>query len=97
MSTVTRLATQASVGRPFVTRVGRWRGLLAFAAILSAVATAAAPTDSAGGTVRICGLPIAIQDPDIRAAFVSFARNQSAAAAKACAMRNDVVVAQVAR
>ena len=78
---------------PLLTRFGWGRSLLAVAAVLSVVATAAAPTGSTGGTVQTCGLPIAIQDPDIRAAFVGFARNQSPGAAKACAMRNDVVLA----
>jgi hypothetical protein len=101
MPTVTQLAAHRYVvaGRPpFVTRIRRLRGLLAFVAILSVVAMAAAPTGSAGGTVQTCGLPIAIQDPDIRAAFVRFARNQSPGAAKACAgARTAVAVAQTGR
>jgi hypothetical protein len=64
--------------------------LLAFAAILSALSVISAPAGGASGTAETCGLPIAIQDPDIRAAFVRFEQNQSAAAAKACAFfRND--------
>ena len=99
MPTVTQHATHrdAVAARPSANRVGCWRGLLAFAAILSVVATAAAFNGGAGGPMQTCGMPIAIQDPDIRAAFVRFQRNQSAGAAKACAMRNDVVLAQAAR
>ena len=90
--------TPAVAARPFVIRAMRLHGLLAFAAILSVVGMAAAPRDSAGGTVQTCGLPIAIQDPDIRAAFVRFARKQSPGAAKACAsVRNTAVLAQAAR
>jgi len=99
MPTATQLAThtRARARRPVITRLGRGRSLLAVAALLSVVATAAAPTGSAGGTVQTCGLRIAIQDPDIRAALVRFAHNQSPGAAKACASaRSDVVLAQVA-
>lgn len=95
MLKVTQLATQgnALAARSLVTRFRRWRGLLAVAAILSVVAGAAAYNGSAGGTAQTCGLSIAIQDPDIRAALVRFAQNQSPGAAKACAMRSDVVLA----
>ena len=59
--------------------------LLAFAAILSAFPAVSTPAGGASGAGETCGLPIAIQDPDIRAAFARFEQNQSAAAAKACA------------
>jgi hypothetical protein len=82
----------------FATRIQHLHGLLAFVAILSVVAAAAAPTGGAGGTVQTCGLAIAIQDPDIRAAFARFARNQSSGAAKACASaRTAVMLALAAR
>jgi hypothetical protein len=64
--------------------------LLAFAAILSALSAIPAPAGGATGPTETCGLPIAIQDPDIRAAFARFEQNQSPAAAKACAyFRNN--------
>ena len=64
--------------------------LLAFAAILSALSAVPAPAGGAPGTAETCGLPIAIRDPDIRAAFAHFEQNQSLAAAKACAyFRNN--------
>jgi len=59
--------------------------LLAVAAILSVFPAVSTPADGASGAGETCGLPIAIQDPDIRAAFARFEQNQSAAAAKACA------------
>jgi hypothetical protein len=59
--------------------------LLALAAILSAFPAASTPAGGASGAGETCGLPIAIQDPDIRAAFARFEQNQSGAAAKACA------------
>ena len=63
--------------------------LLAFAAALSALSVISGPAGSASGTAETCGLPIAIQDPDIRAAFLRFEQIESAAAAKACAfLRN---------
>ena len=66
--------------------------LLAFAAILSTLSAVPAPAGSASGTAETCGLAVGIQDPDIRAAFARFDRNQSASAAKACAyFRNDAV------
>lgn len=72
--------------------------LLAFAAILSTLSAVPAPAGSAPGTAETCGLVVAIQDPDIRAAFAHFDRNQSAAAAKACAyFRNDMPAAVAAR
>ena len=65
--------------------------LLAFAATLSVLSVISGPAGGASGTAETCGLPIAIQDPDIRAAFLRFEQNQSAAAAKACGdFRNDV-------
>ena len=68
--------------------------LLVFAAILSVLFAAAAPAGKVSGTAETCGLPVAIQDPDIRATFARFARNQSASAAKACAhLRNDMATA----
>ena len=100
MPTATRGPTRTDVvaGCRFVTHAARLRALLAFAVILSVVGAAAAPIGSAGGTAQICGLSIAIQDPDIRASFVRFARNQSTSAAKACAgARNAVAVAQATR
>ena len=63
--------------------------LLAFAAILSALSAVPAPAGGAPGTAETCGLPIAIRDPDIRAAFAHFEQNQSSAAAKACAYFKD--------
>jgi len=70
--------------------------LLVFAAILSTLSAAPAPAGSALGTADTCGLAIAIQDPDIRAAFARFDRNQSAAAAKACAyFRNELPAAVI--
>ena len=70
--------------------------LLAFAAILSTLSAAPAPAGSASETADTCGLPIAIQDPDIRAAFARFDRDQSAAAAKACAhFRNELPAAVI--
>jgi len=64
--------------------------LLAFAAILSVLSAVPAPAGGAVGRAETCGLPIAIQDPDIRAAFARFEQNQSSAAAKACAyFRNN--------
>ena len=64
--------------------------LLAFAAILSVLSAVPAPAGGAAGTAETCGLPIAIQDPNIRAAFARFEQTQSSAAAKACAyFRND--------
>jgi hypothetical protein len=72
--------------------------LLAFVAILSTLSTVPAPAGSAPEGAGSCGLAIAIQDPDIRAAFARFDRNQSAAAAKACAyFRNDMPAAVAAR
>ena len=72
--------------------------LLAFAAIFSALSAVPAPAGGASGTAETCGLPIAIQDPDIRAAFVRFEQNQSGGAAKACAyFRNDAPAALRAR
>jgi hypothetical protein len=72
--------------------------LLAFAAILSTLSAVSAPAGSAPQAARSCGLAIAIQDPDIRAAFARFDRTQSAAAAKACAyFRNDMPAAVAAR
>jgi hypothetical protein len=59
--------------------------LLALAAILSALSVVSTPAGGASGTAETCGLPIAIQDPDIRAAFARFEQTQSVAAAKACA------------
>jgi len=68
--------------------------LLAFAAIFTALSAVPVPAGGASGTAQTCGLPIAIQDPDIRAAFARFDRNQSAGAAKACAyLRNDAPAA----
>ncbi|HML15053.1 MAG TPA: hypothetical protein VK456_17235 [Xanthobacteraceae bacterium] len=72
--------------------------LLAFAAILSALSSVPAPAGSASGATETCGLPIAVQDPDIRAAFARFEQNQSAGAAKACAyFRNDMAAALPSR
>jgi hypothetical protein len=72
--------------------------LLAFAAILSTLSAVAAPAGSASGTAETCGLPITIQDPDIRAAFAHFEQNQSAGAAKACAyLRNNISAALPSR
>ena len=69
--------------------------LIVFVATLSALSVISGPAGGASGTAETCGLPIAIQDPDIRAAFLRFERNQSAAAAKACAFfRNDVSTAR---
>ena len=59
--------------------------LLVFAATLSVLSLISGPAGGASGTAETCGLPIAIQDPDIRAAFARFEQTQSAAAAKACA------------
>jgi hypothetical protein len=68
--------------------------LLAFAAILSSLSAVPAPAGSAPDKTGTCGLAIAIQDPDIQAAFARFERSQSAAAAKACAyLRNDMTAA----
>lgn len=65
--------------------------LLAVVAVFSALSAVPAPAGGASGTAETCGLPIAIQDADIRAAFARFEQNQSAGAAKACAyFRNDV-------
>jgi hypothetical protein len=70
--------------------------LLAFAAIFSTLSVAPAPAGSAPETAGTCGLGIAIQDPDIHAAFARFDRNQSAAAAKACAyFRNELPAAVI--
>jgi hypothetical protein len=70
--------------------------LLAFAAILSTLSAVPAPAGSAPDATGTCGLAIAIQDPDIQAAFARFDRNQSAAAAKACAfLRNDMTSAAI--
>jgi hypothetical protein len=64
--------------------------LLVFAATLSVLSVISGPAGGASGIAETCGLPIAIQDPDIRASFLRFEQNQSAAAAKACAyFRND--------
>jgi hypothetical protein len=72
--------------------------LLAFAAIFSVLSGVPAPAGGASGTAETCGLPIAIQDPDIRAAFARFEQHQSAGAAKACAyLRNDVPAVLAAR
>jgi hypothetical protein len=66
--------------------------LLALAAFLSAFPAVSTPAGGASGAGETCGLPIAIQDPDIRAAFARFDQNQSAAAAKACAyFRKDAL------
>jgi hypothetical protein len=66
--------------------------LLAFAAILSTLATVSAPAGPQAATG--CGLAIHIHDPDLRARFEAFDRTQSAAAAKACAYyRNDMAAA----
>ena len=66
--------------------------LLALAAILSALSMVSTPAGGASGTAETCGLPIVIQDPDIRAAFARFEQTQSVAAAKACAhFRNGAV------
>lgn len=71
--------------------------LLAFAAILSTLSAVPAPAGSAPDTAGTCCLTIAIQDPDIQAAFARFERGQSAAAAKACAfLRNDMTAAVMA-
>jgi hypothetical protein len=68
--------------------------LLAFAAILSTLATVSAPAGGVPQPAAACGLAIHIQDPDIRARFEAFDRSQSAAAAKACAYyRNDMAAA----
>jgi hypothetical protein len=72
--------------------------LLAFAAIFSALSALPAPAGGASGTPETCGLPITIQDPDIRAAFARFEQHQSAGAAKACAyFRNDALAAMGVR
>ena len=71
--------------------------LLAFAAIFSALSAVPAPAGGATGPAETCGLPIAIQDPDIRAAFARFEQNQSPAAAKACAHLRNSGPASVAR
>jgi hypothetical protein len=61
--------------------------------ILSAFAVVSTPAGGAAGAAETCGLPIAIQDPDIRAAFARFEQNQSSAAAKACTyFRHDAMV-----
>ena len=93
MPTVTQppALANAAVVRPFARHAIQPPRRLVFAAILSVVSAVAAPAGSAPGRPETCGLPIAIQDPDIRAALVRFDRNQSPGAAKACAYAlNDV-------
>jgi len=69
--------------------------LLAFAAILLALAAVPAPAGSAPNATGTCGLALNIQDPDIRARFERFDLTQSAAAAKVCAYyRNDIAAAR---
>ena len=93
MPTVTQPAARrnAAVARPFARHAIRLPRLLALVAILSVVSAVVAPASSASGTPETCGLPIAIQDPDIRAAFVRFDRNQSPGAAKACAYARNAM------
>ena len=63
--------------------------LIAFAATLSVLSLISATAGGASGTAETCGLPVAIQGPDIRAALARFEQTQSVAAAKACAhLRN---------
>ena len=93
MPTVTQpeARSNAAMARPFARHAIQLPRLLAFVAILSVVSAVAAPAGSASDTPETCGLPITIQDPDIRAAFVRFDRNQSPGAAKACGYaRNDM-------
>jgi hypothetical protein len=95
MPSVTTPATRpnAAAAKPFAALVIHLPRILAFAAILSVVSAVAAPAGSASGTPETCGLPIAIQDPDIRLAFVRFDRNQSPGAAKACAYARTAMAA----
>jgi hypothetical protein len=68
--------------------------LLAFAAILLALAAVPAPAGSAPTATGTCGLARHIQDADIRARFERFDLTQSAAAAKVCAyFRNEMAAA----
>jgi hypothetical protein len=65
--------------------------LLTLAVIVFTFAAAPAPAGSMADDVETCGLSIHVQDPGLRATFARFDRNQSAAAARACALyRNEV-------
>jgi hypothetical protein len=56
--------------------------------VISGIA-AAGVVESRAERPASCGLAITVQDPDLRASFVRFDRQQSAAARKVCAVYQD--------
>ena len=62
--------------------------LLMALAVIGGVA-AAGVAESRAGRPATCGLAITVQDPDLRASFVRFDRQQSAAARKVCTLYRD--------
>ena len=57
-------------------------------AVIGGVA-AAGVAESRAARPATCGLAITVQDPDLRASFVQFDRQQSAAARKICTLYGD--------
>jgi hypothetical protein len=70
----------------FLKILGKSRCLVAPMLALGVIAgvAAAGVVESRAERAATCGLPITIQDPDLRASLVRFDRQQSAAARKVC-------------
>ena len=68
-----------------------WRSLvlpLMALAVIGAIA-AAGMVESRAERPATCGLAVAVQDPDLRASFIRFDQQQSAAARKICAVHRE--------
>jgi hypothetical protein len=58
-------------------------------ALVAVASLAVAGLDARRSQATTCGPAITVQDPDLRAAFARFDRNQSAAAQKVCAIYRE--------